>query len=199
MLKKEFKKKDVNRMRNLITGNKGNSSETQIGYKKKIIERKEGDIWTENKKTWTIKNGIKKTISKLSTIRKETFMPLCCPKCSKVMKKRLDKPNYRIHKMCYDCVIDFEGKLKITPGKWEKYMTELELKNKLSSLEGIESSLMDLINTSNEGYISEKGELERWVGGIDKISLSKNIKEGIKKTRNKLEKELNESKSKKFD
>ena len=36
MLKKEFKNKDVNRARNLITGNINASSETQIGYKKKI-------------------------------------------------------------------------------------------------------------------------------------------------------------------
>ena len=75
MLKKEFKRKDVKRARNLIMGNSGASSETQIGYKKKRIEYKEGDIWTENKKTWTIKNGIKQTISKLDSIRKEVFMP----------------------------------------------------------------------------------------------------------------------------
>ena len=98
MLKKEFKRKDVDRMRNLIKGNANVSSETQIGYKKSQIERKEGDIWTENKKTWTIKNGIKQTISKLDNIKKEIFMPLCCPSCGKVMKKRLDKPNYRVHK-----------------------------------------------------------------------------------------------------
>ena len=48
MLKKEFKRKDVDRMRNLITGNVNDSSETQIGYTKKIVERKEGDIWKEN-------------------------------------------------------------------------------------------------------------------------------------------------------
>jgi hypothetical protein len=41
MLKKEFKRKDVERMRNLIKGDANNSSETQIGYKKKQIERKE--------------------------------------------------------------------------------------------------------------------------------------------------------------
>ena len=76
MLKKEFNKKDVNRARNLIMGNTGASSETQIGYVKKRIEYKEGDIWTENKKTWTIKNGIKKSISKLNSIKKEIFMPL---------------------------------------------------------------------------------------------------------------------------
>ena len=34
MLKKEFNKKDVNRMRNLITGKTGASTGTQIGYNK---------------------------------------------------------------------------------------------------------------------------------------------------------------------
>ena len=66
MLKKEFKRRDVERMRNLIKGDVGSSSETQIGYNKKRIEYIEGDFWTEGRKTWTIKNGIKKTVSKLS-------------------------------------------------------------------------------------------------------------------------------------
>jgi len=111
MLKKEFNRKDVERARNLIQGKTGDSSEIQIGYKKKQVEYKEGDVWTENKKTWTIKNGIKQTISKLDAIKKEVFMPLCCPECGNVMKKQLDKPNYNIHKKCFDCVIDFEATL----------------------------------------------------------------------------------------
>ena len=53
MLKKEFKRKDVNRLRNLITGKTGESTSTQIGYNKKNEDYKEGDIWTENKK-WTL-------------------------------------------------------------------------------------------------------------------------------------------------
>ena len=79
MLKKEFNRRDVERMRNLISGKAESSSESQVGYNKKRIKRKEGDVWTENKKTWTIKNGIKQTISKLDKIKKEVHMPLCCP------------------------------------------------------------------------------------------------------------------------
>ena len=179
MLKKEFKRKDVERMRNLITGNVDASSETQIGYNKKTTEHKEGDIWAENQKTWTIKNGIKQTISKLDSVRKEVFMPLCCPECNKVMKKILDKPNYRIHKKCHDCVILFEHKLQIK-GKHEKYKKDLKSKNNISYINRLESYLLDAVNTSNEGYVSEKGEVERWVGGVNKEKMIKDIVKSAK-------------------
>ena len=198
MLKKEFSKKDVNRARNLIMGKTGESSGTQIGYQKNIKNYKEGDIWTENKKTWTIKDGIKQTISKLDVIKKEVHMPLCCPKCSKVMKNRLDKPNYKIHKKCYDCVIKFESELKWKYKTYDKYIKQLEIKNKLTSLDEIENILIETANLSNEEYVSENGDIERWVGGIDSDKFTKDIKKYSKNIREKLEKELNETeKSKK--
>ena len=190
MLNKEFKRKDVDRARNLIRGKTGDSSEIQIGYTKKTIERKEGDIWIENKKTWTIKNGIKQTVSKLDAIKKEVFMPLCCPKCNKVMKKRLDKPNYKIHKKCHDCVIEFEHKLRYT-GKYDDYIKELKLKNSLDMVDDIESYLLSAINATNEGYVSEHGEIERWIGGVDKSKLTKDVVEGAKIRRESILKELN--------
>tara|TARA_A100001515_G_scaffold12093_1_gene9408 strand:+ start:461 stop:1063 length:603 start_codon:yes stop_codon:yes gene_type:complete len=192
MLKKEFNKKDVNRMRNLIKGKTNASTGTQIGYKKEKKEYKEGDVWTENRKTWTIKNGIKQTVSKLDKIKKEVFMPLCCPKCNKVMKHRLDKPNYKIHKMCYDCVIDFEGKLKHVPGRYENYIKKLKIKNKLSKFDEIESYLLDMVNISNEGFVSEDGVVEKWVGGIDSKKWTRDIKEYGVRMREKLNKELDD-------
>ena len=191
MLKKEFKRKDVDRARNLIMGKTGASSETQVGYKKKRIEYKEGDVWKENGKTWTIKDGIKQTISKLDAIKKEINMPLCCPKCGKVMKKRLDKPNYRIHKMCFDCVIEFEHKLHIS-GKYEDYKKELIAKNNLSILDEVESYLLEAANMSNSSFVSEDGVIEKWAGGINKKEWTQNIKEATKARRSHLKKELNE-------
>ena len=193
MLKKEFSKKDVNSARNLIMGNSGASSESQIGYSKRSIEHKEGDIWVENKKTWTIKKGIKQTVSKLETLKKEVFMPLSCPKCNKIMKKRLDKPNYRIHKMCHNCVILKEHKLK-TSEKYEEYKKELISKNSLDIIDEMESYLLDAINTSNSGFISEDGVVEKWVGGINKKEYTKRIKEATKIRREYIKKELNDKK-----
>tara|TARA_B110000285_G_scaffold167706_1_gene187512 strand:- start:24 stop:629 length:606 start_codon:yes stop_codon:yes gene_type:complete len=192
-LNKEFKRTDVNRLRNLIQGKTDNSSNTQIGYNKKTEDYKEGDIWKENRKTWTIKNGIKQTISKLDKIKKEVFMPLCCPECSKVMKKRLDKPNYNIHKKCFDCVIDFEHKLKIE-GKYNDYIKNLKAKNSLDIVDEMESYLLDAINTSNSNFVSEDGVVERWVGGVDKVELTKQVKEATKTRRKHIEKKLNDKK-----
>ena len=190
-LKKEFSKKDVRRMRNLITGNAGASSDMQIGYKKKEIDYKEGDIWVEDKRTWTIKNGIKQTISKLDAVKKEVFMPLCCPECSRVMKKRMDKPNYNLHKKCFDCVIDFEGKLRLR-GEYDDYLKNLENKNKIDILNETELYLLDVVNNTNEGYVSEHGDVERWKGGIDKIKMTAEIKKNAQIGRDKLEKEAND-------
>ena len=196
MLKKEFKRKDVQRARNLIMGNSGASTGTQIGYKKETKEYKEGDIWKEGRKTWTIKNGIKQTVSKLDTIKKEVFMPLSCPCCGKIMKKRLDKPNYKIHKKCHDCVIEFEHQLQVQsrPGddKYKKYKEQLKSKNSLTILNEMESYLLDAINTSNSGYVTEDGDVERWIGGFNKKEWTQNIKEATKARRSHLKKELNE-------
>ena len=193
MLKKEFKRKDVQRARNLVMGNSGASTGTQIGYKKEIKDYKEGDVWTEGRKTWTIKNGIKQTISKLDKLKKEVFMPLSCPCCGKIMKKRLDKPNYKIHKKCHDCVIEFEHKLRIK-GKYDNYKKKLITKNSLNIVDEMESYLLDAINTSNSGYVSEDGVIEKWVGGVNKKEWNQKIKEAAKLRREHLSKELDDKK-----
>ena len=189
MLKKEFNRKDVERARNLIQGKQNNTAEIQIGYKKKTIKRKEGDIWTENKKTWTIKNGIKQTISKLDKIKKEIFMPLCCPKCSRVMKAQTDKHLYKIHKKCLHCVIEFEHKLRHT-GKYDDYIKKLKAKNSLDMINDMESYLLNAINATNDSFVSEQGDVERWIGGVNKKKMTEDITKAIKQRRESIEKEL---------
>ncbi len=193
MLKKEFKKKDVQRARNLITGKTGASTGTQIGYNKKTEDYKEGDVWTEGRKTWTIKNGIKQTVSKLDVIKKEVFMPLSCPCCNKIMKKRLDKPNYKVHKKCFDCVVDFEHKLRIR-GEYDDYKKKLVTKNSLDIVNEMESYLLDAVNASNSSFVSEDGVIEKWTGGVNKEEWTQKIKEASKTRREHLKKELNDEK-----
>ena len=191
MLKKEFKRKDVQRARNLINGKTGASTGTQVGYNTKQEDHKEGDVWVEGRKTWTIKNNLKQTVSKLDAIKKEIFMPLCCPKCSKVMKGQLDKPNYKIHKKCHDCVVEFEHKLKIR-GQYNEYKKFLKAKNSLDYINEMESYLLETINASNEGFVSENGDIERWVGGIDKKKMTKEVTQAVKIAKENINKKLND-------
>jgi DNA-binding phage protein len=107
------------------------------------------------------------------------------------MKKRLDKPNYKIHKTCFDCVIEFEHKLRIK-GEYDDYIKKLEAKNSLDIVDEMESYLLDAINTSNEGFVSEDGVIERWKGGIDKTEFSSKIKKAAKIRREHIEKTLND-------
>ena len=125
VLKKEFQKRDVERLRNLMTGKYGDKTRSSVGFSKKQEFYKEGDIWEADGRTWTIKDGIRQNITKLDKAKKAHVMPLLCPKCKKVMKNRNDKPFYNIHKMCFNCVIDFEHELR-KEGKWDEYQRKVK-------------------------------------------------------------------------
>ena len=75
-LKKEFQKRDVERMRNLIQGKYGSKTTTGIGYTKKQEHHEEGDVWEEDGREWTIKDGIKQNITKLDKAKKAHLMPI---------------------------------------------------------------------------------------------------------------------------
>jgi hypothetical protein len=167
MLNKEFKRKDVERIRNLVKGKSGESAETQVGFTSKKEDHKEGDVWEENGKQWTIKNGIKQTATKLDKVKKEAILPLFCPNCGSLMKKRLDVKMYKIHKTCFDCVVNIEAKLKLE-GKFEEYERNMVAGNAEAYLDDLEQYLLEAINESNTQYVSERGEVERWKGGINK-------------------------------
>jgi hypothetical protein len=186
MLKKEFKRKDVERIRNLVKGKSGESSELQVGYSAKKEDHKEGDIWEEGGKKWTIKDGIKQTATKLDKVKKEAILPLFCPSCKSLMKKRNDSKMYKIHKMCFDCVIDMEAKLK-NEGKFEEYERNMISKNAENYINDLEQYLLEAINTSNTQYVSERGEVERWKGGINKEEFTEQMTENFTKLRKQID------------
>ena len=194
MLNKEFKRKDVERMRNLIKGKTGESAELQVGYTAKKEDHKEGDIWEEGGKKWTIKDGIKQTYTKLDKVKKEAILPLFCPECGSLMKKRIDAKMYKIHQKCSDCVIEMEHKLKME-GKYKDYERNIIATNAESYLDNLEVYLLEAINESNTSYVSERGEVERWKGGIDKEKFVSEMKENFKGFRKQVEDYKNNNKN----
>ena len=178
ILKKEFNKKDVERLRNLVKGKSGKRTSQGIGYTKKQQFYKEGDIWKEDGRTWTIKDGIKQNITKLDKAKKAHVMPLLCPKCKKVMKNRNDKPFYNIHKMCFNCVIDMEIQLR-KEGKWEEYQRKIKNDEIDNRIEEFKTYIKERLNESNDGFVSESGEVEKWVGKVNKDRVDEYVKEAV--------------------
>lgn len=171
VLKKEFQQRDVQRLRNLVKGKYGEKTRSSIGYTKPDEFHKEGDIWESGERTWTIKDGIKQNITKLDKAKKAHVMPLLCPKCKKVMKNRNDKPYYNLHKMCFHCVIDFEHELR-DQGVWEEYQINIKNSEIDKQIEEFKVYIQEKLNESNDGFVTENGDVERWLGKLDKSKVS---------------------------
>ena len=180
-LKKEFKKSEVQRMRNIITGNTGDRTQVLGGWEATIEEHKEGDTWEEDGKKWTIKNGIKQSITKLDKFKHLVSLPLTCPSCKKPMKaNELNKKMYSVHKVCLNCVVDMESKLKLE-GKYGEYEKNILNMNKNASLEEFEQALDSWLD-EKDTFVTEQGDIESWQGG-DKTQIYKQLKEKIEEFR----------------
>jgi len=178
LLKKTFQKKDVERIRNLVKGKSGDRVTSGVGQTKTTTEdHKEGDVWEVNGKTWTIRDGIKENVTKLDKFKKAA-VPLFCPSCKQVMDKQLDSFYYKSYGSCVDCRTEFETKLKLD-GEWKEYKKETfnkEIDNYIKQYKNIMDNIM---SEKNNSFITEAGDIEKWVGGIDKNRAKQAMKETI--------------------
>lgn len=183
LLKKEFKSKDVNRARNLITKNFSAKTVVGTGYQKAHIAYKDGDIWEEDGKTWTIKDGIKQNVTKLDAAKKALRIPLACPKCNGSMKHHLNHKMYKIHKMCFDCVINYEADLR-KAGLYEQYEKAMMQDNMKAFARDIEQWVFERIN-SVDTFVTEQGDVEDWKSNTKNINeqLSNNLQQYLKHLR----------------
>ena len=133
-----------------------------MGYEKKQIEHVEGDMWEESGKTWTIKNGLKQTITKFDEIRSQIFMPLTCPICNQPMNKRIDKKFWSLKKRIDGTFVDYE-----------KEQVRL---NRVNYLNDLKSSLYEYIREYRKSnFMTEAGVEEEWISGMSEEELTKII------------------------
>ena len=178
LLQKQFNEKDVKRMRSLITKDYNKSISTQVGYTKQTTQHNEGDVWEEDDKVWTIRNGIKMTVPKSNNLRHLVVMPLVCPSCNKPMAStQSNKDMYNAHGKCLDCVIEFETKLK-AEGKFDEYKQQILQKALDQYINNIEQEFEEFINETDTN-VTEAGDVERWVGGENKENIKKQVHEYI--------------------
>tara|TARA_R110001592_G_scaffold252600_1_gene515380 strand:+ start:86 stop:661 length:576 start_codon:yes stop_codon:yes gene_type:complete len=183
VLKKEFAKNDVNRLRNLVQGKYGEKVQQGVGFNKKDEFRGEGDVWEEDGRKWTVKNGIRQNITKFDKAKKAHVMPIFCPNCKKPMKKTFDKDYYNIHKKCFDCVIDFEHDLR-KAGLFEEYEKNIQNAEIDGFIGDFKAHVEESLTQDNSSYVTEAGDVENWVGGLNR----ERVLEALDKTINHLEK-----------
>lgn len=179
ILKKQFGERDIQRIRNLVKGKSGDRTISGVGYSKSDLEsHEEGEIWEEGGKTWTIRDGIKENITKLDKFKKAT-VPLFCPNCKGIMDKQLDPHYYKSYGECVNCRAKFETKLKLE-GKWEDYLKETHNKEIDLLIEEYKAFYHNQLTTSTQGYVTESGEVEKWVGGVNKQRAEESLEDVIK-------------------
>jgi len=152
---------------------------------------KEGDVWTENGKEWTIRNGLKRTVSKMDAARKQVFTPLACPVCKGSMKHHLDAKMWNFNQRCYSCTIDMEHEI-LKAGKWEEYQRGRITANANAFCEDMETTLNEFIQDSvTKTNVTEDGLIENWKDA-DQGFLKSVVDKEVSELKDKIEKYKNE-------
>lgn len=105
--------------------------------------RVEGEHWfDENGKEWTVKNGIKQSITKLQDAK----TPWWCPNCKKAMSHRFDTKFYRLYNQCYDCTIEQHTKMKLD-GTWDAFEKRMLRENEKAYIKDMITERREYIRT----------------------------------------------------
>jgi len=159
---------------------------THVSKPSKPDKPKEGDVWEERGRTWTIKNGIKQTVTKLDAAR----VPQWCPECGKVMNTPLDDSCYYKEGRCHVCVITEETQMRLN-GTWDEYVKQKFLKAQVSyvrdKLQWLKSLRAEL---KKPQFHFIDGRYEEW--NMDLSQVKKDLDHDIKGL-SKLLKELEEN------
>ena len=129
-----------------------------------------------------LKQGDK--IDRLSDIMKDARMPMFCPECDKIMKKRLDDKFWRMLGHCFDCQVKIENKLRIE-GKYEEWAENKIKKNKIAFIKDQIQAISEWKDTKAPEWYNNVGvnypmlEKEKWDVDMDKVR--KEADEAIKK------------------
>lgn len=178
LLKKQWEDKDVQRLRNLVQGKYGEKTSKSVGYSTPEENYSEGDIWEQDGRKWTIKDGIKQNITKLDKAKETINLPMFCPSCKKIMNHQYDKPFYLQYGHCYDCQINFETELRVKGlwSTWHNSIVNQDIDNVINEFNIFSDELeTDLDNNS---YINENGNLEKW-SKVSKKKLAQRRQETI--------------------
>ena len=123
-------------------------------------------------------------ISRMTNLMKEARMPMFCPECDKIMKKKLDDKMWRLFGHCFDCQIQFENKLRIA-GTYKEWEENKIRENKIAYIKDQIQAIEEWKNMKGPEFYNNVGvnypelEKEKWDVDMDKVR--KEADEAIKK------------------
>lgn len=123
-------------------------------------DAEEGDTWTDPDG----KEFVKTSYGWASTRRPAGAMPLFCPECEGVMNHRNHQKMYRLHGMCFDCVVEMEHRLRVS-GEYELYEKERVLGNMRAWVRDNLAELKVFERSSVVSDVMEDGTVAEWTGG----------------------------------
>jgi len=121
-------------------------------------------------------------ISKLTNVMKNARMPWFCPKCDKVMKKRLDDKMWFMYDHCFDCQIKKEHKMRLE-GTYDDWMKNKILSNKLAWIKDQKILIKEFKNQKTPEFLQQINpdghsvDKEKW--DIDENSIIKQADEAL--------------------
>jgi len=122
--------KNIRKIQQMLVGEYG--KKTQVGYTPEIVDRKVGDVWTDDEGVkWEQRKGYKIKISGLPGVG---FLGDQCSDCKKgIQKKGVHRDTYNRMGRCYHCQLNFEVDLKTkkigqSGNKWQFWVKLQQLK-----------------------------------------------------------------------
>jgi ribosomal protein L37AE/L43A len=123
-------------------------------------------------------------ISRMTDIMKDVRMPMFCPECDKIMKKRLDDKMWRMFGHCFDCQIKIENKLRIE-GKYEEWAENKIRKNKIAFIKDQIQAISEWKDMKAPEFYNNVGvnypELEKEKWDVDMEKVQKEADDAIEK------------------
>jgi len=165
------KLQNIKAIREMLAGEHKTQTKVKVGFgdhKEAEEIREEGDVWVQDGKTWTIKNGIKQSIRKGINFSDLYDFSKCEEGCKKNQYNitDYDKKMSAIHGMCFDCVLKLETKLRLT-GEWEEYEKKKVKENALAWLTEAEQEVLELKEAMTKTeFVNKDGDIEKW--GLEK-------------------------------
>lgn len=158
----------IGRSRKLFEGEELPKVHGYEGEVEELVIRQPGEVWTDKDgKEWKQigVNSKVRTETLMDTVRKSLREAPNCPKemCTVDHTKHLDKRMLAMKGMCFDCVQEYESRLK-EEGKYEDYEKKTLLENERSFLVETRVRLVESKDhiASNPEFMNEDGSFEKW-------------------------------------